>query len=340
MLAVSDPRRPADEVRALARRGVLATTVAGATPAERARLTGGAYDIAWPVVFTGLTQGLERRRGHLTCATSVRHLADECLDRFEDDVEAVIHDVVHSARKPIENLEAWIASRLNAATVDGHRRRRGAIGALQRPRPPKWLVAALGGDAWLVHLAVQMLVWVGQPATAGMEVWPVESWTAMRYEFTGDWTAGPPDVRQDIDRVLGAMRRRPDWYAHYVERPLGRKQAPVLWVLPGSDDAGAEHPSLPLVDQADLDDAYLRSLAYEAVVAIRARITRGEPAEAAVTDVIEYVFGDHGDIGFDRPPHAVDPHADRVLLLLRDAQERRRIVEAVLAVVQDESRGW
>src|SRR5262249_3992757 len=101
MLAVPDPRPPADAVRALARRGVLATTVAGATPAERARLTGGAYDIAWPVVFTGLTQGLERRRGHLTCATSVCHLADECLDRFEDDVEAVVHDVVHSARKPI-----------------------------------------------------------------------------------------------------------------------------------------------------------------------------------------------------------------------------------------------
>src|SRR5262249_43056826 len=108
----------ADEVRTLARHGVLATTVAGAGVAERGRLTSGTYDIAWPVVFTGLTQGLERRRGHSTCATSVRHLADDCLDRFEDDVEAVVHDVMRFAHKPINNLEAWIGSRLNAATVD------------------------------------------------------------------------------------------------------------------------------------------------------------------------------------------------------------------------------
>src|SRR4051794_28014936 len=108
MLAVSAPHRRADEVRTLARRGVLAVAVAEAAPPERARLTGGAYDIAWPVVFSGLTQGLERRRGHLTCATSVCHLTDDCLDRFEDDVEAVVHDVVRYARKPIENLEAWI----------------------------------------------------------------------------------------------------------------------------------------------------------------------------------------------------------------------------------------
>ncbi|HTJ33030.1 MAG TPA: hypothetical protein VL738_07350 [Dactylosporangium sp.] len=335
MLAVSAPRRRADEVRTLARRGVLAATVAKAAPADRARLTGGTYDIAWPVVFNGLTQGLERRRGHAACATSVRQLADDCLDRFEDDVEAVVHDVVRSARKPITNLEAWIASRLNAATVDGHRRRRGDLGALQRPRPPKWLSAALGDDPWLIHLAVQMLVWVGQPATAGAELWPLESWTAERAEHTGDWAAGRALVRRDIDRVLEAMRRRPDWYAAYVERPLGRKEAPVsrsaLPMVPGT-----EQPMLALVDPADLDDAYMRALAYEAVVAIRGRIARGLPAERAVTDVIGLVFGDDADIAIDHAPHGGDAGGERVVRLLRDTGERNRIVAAVLAIINDE----
>jgi hypothetical protein len=330
MLAVSTPRRRADEVRTLARRGVLAATVATAGPADRTRLTGGAYDIAWPVVFNGLTQGLERRRGHLACATSVRHLADDCLDRFEDDVEAVVRDVVRSARQPIGNLEAWIASRLTAATVDGYRRRRGDLGALQRPRPPKWLVAALGDDPWLVHLSVQMLLWVGQPATAGTELWPVESWTAERAERTGDWSAGRVLVRRDIERVLTAMRGRPDWYAAYVERPLGRKEAPVSRAALAATD----EPMLALVDPAELDDAYMRALAYEAVVAIRGRIARGAPAERAVTDVIQLVFGD--DVTIERAPHGRDAGGERVGRLLRDADERARIVSAVLSIVGDD----
>ena len=326
----------ADEVRTLARNGVLATTVAGAAEAQRVRLTSGTYDIAWPVVFSGLTQGLERRRGHSTCATSVRHLADDCLDRFEDDVEAVVHDVMRFAHKPINNLEAWIGSRLNAATVDGHRRRRGEIGALQRPRPPKWLVEALGGDRWLVHLATQVLIWVGNSATAGADLWPTESWTALRCKITGDWTStGRPDIRHDIEKVLAAMRRRPAWYESYVERPLGRKQAPVLRILPGDGDGTVERPSLALVDRAELDDAYMRMLAHEAVVAIQARIQRGEPAEAVVTDVIRVVFGEHDDLLLDLPPHAVDPHGEQVIRLLRDDDERRRIVAAVLAITAD-----
>jgi hypothetical protein len=326
----------ADEVRALARRGVLAATVASAGEAERVRLTSGTYDIAWPVVFTGLTQGLERRRGHPTCATSVCHLAADCLDRFEDDVEAVVRDVMRFAHKPINNLEAWIGSRLNAATVDGHRRRRGEVGALQRPRPPKWLVQALGGDRWLVHLATQVLIWVGNPATAGTDLWPTESWAALRGKVTGDWSGtGRPDIRDEIDTVLDAMRRRPAWYASYVERPLGRKQAPVLRILPGDHENPLERPSLALVERDELDDAYMRTLAYEAFVAIKARIQRGEPAEAVVTEVIRVVFGEHDDLALDRPPHAVDAHGERVIRLLRDDGERRRIVAAVLAITED-----
>jgi hypothetical protein len=204
---LASQRGRADEVRNLARRGMLAETVAKATVPERLRLTGGTYDIAWPVVFSRLTQGLERRRGHASCATSVRHLADDCLDRFEDDVEAVVHDVIRFARRPIENLEAWIASRIKTATVDGYRRRRGEIGALQRPRPPAWLMQALDGDAWLVDLATQILGWVGNPATAGAELWPTESWAVRRCQHTGDWsTNDPAAVRRAKERVHAPKR--------------------------------------------------------------------------------------------------------------------------------------
>jgi len=321
----------AEEVRALARQGTLATAVAGAPDSERLRLTGGTYHIAWPVVFSGLTQGLERRRGHVSCATSVAHLMDDCLDRFEDDVEAVVHDVVRYAQKPIDNLEAWIASRLNAATVDGHRRRRGEIGALQRPRPAKWLIDALAGDRWLVHLAKQVLIWVGNPATAGADLWPTESWAAMRESIT---TGARTAIEADIEVVLAAMRRRPAWFAAYVERPLGRKRAPVLR-YPSGTDGTLERPSLSLVDAADLEDSRMHSLAYEAVLAIQARIRTGEPAETVVVEIIRMVFGGTDHMRVDQPPHVVDQHGERIVSLLHNEHERRRIVDAVLAIVTD-----
>jgi hypothetical protein len=324
------------EVRGLASRGTLAAVVADATRDDRRRLIGATYGIAMPVVFARLTQGLERRRGHPGCATSPRHLAADCLDRFEDDVEAVVHDVVQRAERPIENLEAWIASRINAATVDAHRRRRGELGALQRPRPPKWLVEALGGDRWLVQLAVQLLIWVGNPATAGTELWPTQSWAVLRSEVTGNWdTAGLPDVRHDIETVLAAMRRRPAWYASCVERPLGRKQAPVLRFAPAEQDGPVELPALELVGRAELDDAYMRTLAYEAVVAIRARLRLGEEPQRVVAEVIRLVFGGDQHIGLDRPPHLDDHHGEYVDRLLRQRAELDRIVAAVLTIVTD-----
>jgi hypothetical protein len=76
----------------------------------------------------------------------VHRLADERLDRFHDDVEAVVDDLLTHARHPVFDLEGWVAGRLNAATVNGHRRLRGERGALQRPRLPGWLGAALGQD--------------------------------------------------------------------------------------------------------------------------------------------------------------------------------------------------
>ena len=317
----------ADEIRRLARLGTLASTVANADTQERLRLVGGAYTVAFPVVYRGLTRSLEKRRGHGGCALSVRHLTDECLDRFQDDVEAVVHHVVRRADEPIDDLEAWIGGLLTSATVDGHRRRRGEIGALQRPRPPKWLAAELGGDRWLVHLGVQILVWAGHPAAAGAQIWPTAVWAEERSRITGDWTA-ETDVHADIETVLRAMRTRPEWFERYVERPLGHKRAPV----PRSAEGVAEHP-LDLVGDAERDEVHLQNLAYEAMTAIRARLRAGEDAASVVAAVVEQVFGSSGAPPIDRLPNEIDLGGEHVTRMLRDREARDRITAAVLDIV-------
>ncbi|MEV4134941.1 hypothetical protein AB0J72_22540 [Dactylosporangium sp. NPDC049742] len=324
----------ADEVRSLARLGTLAATVAGADEPERLRLTGGAYSVVYPVVYTGLTQGMERRRGHPACAVSVRHLTDDCLDRFHDDVEAVVHDVVRRATAPIDNLDAWICGLINSATVNGHRRRRGEIGALQRPRAPKWLVDGLGGDRWLVHLAVQMLNWVGNPVTAGTNVWPVDSWTMLRCRFTGDWDAAA-DVRHDIEAVLRVMRTKREWYERYVEGPLGHKHVPVPRYAPECPAGDQDTPALSLVDIGERDDLYMRELAHLAMTAMRTRLRAGEDPATVVAEVIAVAFGDGAVPALDGGPRLSDTAGDHVGRILRDQGRIRDIVAAVLAVVED-----
>jgi hypothetical protein len=109
----------------LARLGTLAGAAAAAQGEERIELTGAAYSVVWPIVYSKLTRRFEQLRGHAACAAGVSNMADECLDRFHDDVEFVVEDLLAHARQPIHHLEAWIAARLTAATVDGHRRLRG-----------------------------------------------------------------------------------------------------------------------------------------------------------------------------------------------------------------------
>src|SRR4029450_10041041 len=90
--------------------------------------------LGWTLVCAGLTRGIERRRGHRTCAIGVEHLEPDCLDKYEDDVEAVLDDLLRHATVAIHNLEGWVRSRLVNGTVDGNRRRRGRQGARARPR--------------------------------------------------------------------------------------------------------------------------------------------------------------------------------------------------------------
>lgn len=324
-------RSAAGLVRDLARRGVLADRMSTAVGAEHSRLTGGAYQIAWPVVFQRLTRRIEIGRGHHGCAAGLHRLEPECLDRFQDDVEAVLDDLFRNARTPIVNLEGWISSRLNAATVDAHRRRRGERGALQRPRLPGWLVRELDDDPWLTVLAVEVLVWVGVPTTAGVGVWPLDAWAERRAAVTGQVATGEHQVARDVERVLAAMRVRRTWYADFVERPLGRKQAPVLPAPRTDADSAREWPHLALVPRHETDDARLRDLAAAAVDAIEARVRRREDLRSVALDVLRTVFGaGTGAEDMDRTPGAGPGDAERVAALLADPATLDRIVAVLL----------
>ena len=325
-------------LRELARDGRLAAAVAGADEAGLRALSSAAYDVVWPIVYSRLTYRIEQRRGHLRCMAGVHQLADECLDRFHDDVEAVVDDLLSHTRQPVHHLEAWIAGRVNAATVDGYRRRRGERGALQRPRLPAWLDAELGRDRWLTTLALRILVWVGVPQTAGNQLWPVGSWAQERGVITGDWRGSDPAVvASEIETVLTAMRRRPAWYESYVERPLGRKQAPVA-AMPVEGGAGAVAAPLGLGDPEAGVEAEMLRLAAAAVEVIGSRRGRGEDTQRIVVDVVRQVFSGSLTAVFDRVPHeAADPGS--VTGALADPATVDRIVATVRAIISEGGAG-
>jgi hypothetical protein len=317
----------AREIRTLAAEGHLSGVAAVATPQWRTAIRGAAFSLAWPVVFQRLTRRIEIRRGHVACATSVFDMTPECLDRFYDDVEAVVVDLLKRANTPIRNLEGWIASRLNASTVDGHRRRRGELGALQRPRLPRWLADLLEHDPWLSDLAVQILQWVGVRTTAGGEMWPLDSW-AIRRATQPDGPQGAYDttlVARDVELVLSAMRTRPAWYADYVERPLGHKQAAVVLV--------EETTQLQFRDCAETDEQHLAELAAQAFYAIRERLHAGEDLALVVHDVLGSVFGGAtGSHDLERPPLVAPDYERCVTTALSDPHQ----IDRVVAVVQQE----
>ncbi|MBL7261133.1 hypothetical protein [Paractinoplanes lichenicola] len=331
--ARAEPVDPERRLRELAATGTLAS-VAAAGGAQRAELTSAAYNLVWPIVFMRITRRFERQRGHALCAAGVENLADECLDRFHDDVEAVVDDLLAHADRPIRQLEAWVATRVGAATVNAHRRRRGERGALQRPRLPGWLADGLGRDRWLTTLAVDILVWVGVSGTAGSELWPLESWAQERAACTGDWQGSDPAaVRREIDQVLTVMRGRPDWYASFVERPLGAKQPPVMAMA--VDPYGEPVAPLGLGEPDDRVDAELRRLAADAVRAIGDRIGRGEPAEDAVVEVVRTVFGGVFTGTLDQAPYGGADPLGGVTGALSDRQRLNAIVSAALTIVNE-----
>lgn len=314
-------------VRDLARQGLLVDYTRGAADDERRRLRADAYDIALPVVFGQLTRKIELNRGHYRCAVSVQMLEADCLDRFHDDMDAVLDDIFRNARMPINNLDGWIRKRLNAVTIDAYRRRRGERGALQRPRVPGWLAAKLGEDPELMALAVEILEFAGLEVTAGNEIWPIDTWAARRSAVTGDYEAARRAVSRDVDTVLAAMRSRPKWYADYVERPLGHKRPPLV-PEPRTDSAEPVEPTT----HEDVDDTRLTELAAVAVAAIERRLAGGEGPRAAVIEVLTTVFG-AGGVSPDWRPGETGGVEARMSVHLADRASIDRLVATVLAIL-------
>jgi len=285
-----------DELRELARGGRLGTQLSSPANARQAKLNGALYSLVWPIVFDRLTRPLELRRGHRRCASRVTLLSPDCVDGFHDDVEAVMDGVRRRASAPIHDLEAWIAKMAPAATVDGYRRRRGLIGAPQRPRLPGWLSDRLEREPWPTALALHVMEWVGVPTTAGHQLWPLDSWAERRARVTGDWSGNADTVRREVEHVLAAMRSRPQWYQKNIEQPLGRKQTPApmhevstplaLTPISGDEEDTAEH----------------------AVRLIRRRVDAGEDPREVATAVVRQVF--HGRLSAVRVAGIVDAVVD------------------------------
>lgn len=338
MLDSEKPSAQANEVRRLAQQGLLGSRYRDGSEETRRQLRAGAAEIAAPLVFLRVTRPVERKRGHHGCATGLRHLAHECLDRFHDDVEAVLDDLFGHADQIIDNLEGWLTTRMRNATVDGYRRRRGRRGAPQKPRVPAWLAAGLGHDVWLVELAKAILDWVGTDATAGGSLWPLASWADRRAGLTGEHALDEADVAKDVETVLSAMRHRAAWYEKNVEGPLGRKPAPV-W-LPARTPTGdhTEPEALDLVAAHERDDGLLRDLAGAAIDLITCRLERGEPAGIVVPEVLGAVFGGVATShGLDRPPATGDPEPGQVIALISDPARLDRIIASVIGLIDTEA---
>ncbi|MEU0878645.1 hypothetical protein ABZ345_08620 [Lentzea sp. NPDC005914] len=307
-------------VRDLAATGELAVVAAEASGDELRALRAGLYEIVQPVVFQCLTRKFELARGHRGCAGSVFRLDDACLDRFHDDMDAVLEDVFRNATMPVHNLEGWVRRRLTIATVNGYRRRRGERGALQRPRIPRWLATRLGEVPRLTALATDLLEFVGSDGVASTSVWPVDSWAERRALLTGDFESARREVVRDIEIVLAAMRARPNWYEAYVERPLGHKPHPAVPIQRTSSDAD------DLPQPTASDEVLLFELASIAVRTLGSRIAEGENPRTAAVDVVLQVFTNGtSTAGLDLPAFdelvaaglADDATVDRVVATVR-----------------------
>ena len=286
-------------------------------------LRAAAYEMVWPLVWLRHTKQVEVDKGHLRCASSFGRMENGCLDGFHDDVESVIDYLFNYAKQPIANLEGWITSRIRAATVDGYRRRRGSRGALQRIRVPRWLSNELDNDPWLVELAARIIEWVGVSTTAGVEIWPLEAWSDLRAAVTAA-PAAPAVTAADVERVLAAMSTtHPNWFAKYIERPLGRKPFPV-GMRSESDRPSTAEEHL----RAERDDAVLARLAAATADAISAGLADGCDPDELVPRVLRALL--LGSAATDSPVG----RDEWLSSVLADERAAVPLVRDVLAVIR------
>jgi hypothetical protein len=304
--------------------------------ADRRRADAALYALVSGIVYQHLTRPLELKRGHYRCAADPGRLEPECRDGHQDEVEAARAYVLAHAHERFENLCGWLASRLAYVSVDAHRRRRAQSGALQRPRLPKWLTDRIGRDRWLQELAVKILNWVGVPTTAGYEVWPLAAWAEQRAASTGLPEISEARMQAEVDSILAAMRTRPGWYADYVERPLGRKHAPLIPAQRTSAQEVREPRYVRYDEPDDAQEALLTELASTAIAAIAELAARGTPVRDAVAEVLGTVFGaDDGVHEQDLLPgdgRAPSPR-ERAARLALEPEVLDRVVDATLRII-------
>jgi hypothetical protein len=309
---------------------------------EVSRIRAEAFSVVLPLVWERHTRPLERHKGHLRCASGVAHLAPECFDGLTDDLESVVAALL-AYRRPIENLEGWITSRMANAIKDGHRARRARdMGAQQRVRVPARLQSRLANDPWLVALAGRMLQWAGVRYTAGTQLWPLGAWADDRAALAGPDRAREPSftVAGDLAIVLRTMREwDASWYEKYVERPLGRKWAPVVADPLQSDDGSAaeETAHLELVPPYERDDAWLAEAAGFSLARIRKGIDAGGEPCQVVGDALTVAFlsDAHLPVEFDRVPLTDDDPGTVVARVLADTEAMKRVVMVALQIIDD-----
>lgn len=293
------------------------------------------YRITAKLVFERVTRPVERNRGHDRCTASPEKMLPECHDAHQDDVVAVFEDVLDKSARTFENLEGWIATRLKPATIDAYRKRRGALGAPQRPRLTAWLETALGEDPWLRRLALNVLEWVGVTATVAGGIWPLGAWAQQRARMTGELFCTEAQIAADLERVLRAMRTRPGWFEDSVERPLGRKQAPLLPQRFGGPERVGEPEYVTYYTPDETAEALLTHLAWTAVRVLERRLARGDDVRETIVEVVGEVFGaGSGAEEMDRVPGSGGDARERIASLILEPEVLERVVAAVYEIFE------
>lgn len=279
--------------------------------------------------------------------SAISRLEPECADGFTADLEAVVAALL-SYRRPIANVEGWITKRMANAFRDGYRARRASeMGAQQRVRVPARLAARLGNTPRPVALAVRILQWVGVRQAAGATLWPLGTWAQDRVALddSADASVAEETVAAEVDAVLVVMKQwDAQWYERYVERPLGRKWAPVVFALPTADQCaptagGLAH--LELVPRHEREDVRRTEAAAASLAMIRRDLAAGDEPRQVVARALAASYLSVGSVcdDIDRVPHSgVDP-GEVVSAVLANPQALDRVVAAALEIVKPTRAG-
>jgi hypothetical protein len=177
--------------------------------------------------------------------------------------------------------------------------------------------------------------------TAGTQLWPLGAWAEDRAALIGPVADEHPTeeaVVTDLAVVLRTMQEwDAAWYAGYVERPLGRKWAPVVaQALQDPNRPGSsETVHLELVPRHERYDAWLAEAAAACLATIRAGIAVGEEPHRVVVEALTASFLSVSSLcaECDRAPLADGDTGAVVATVLADPAALNRVVETALGIV-------